>query len=44
MTNCKRCEELLSVLREVKALMDSEHYSLGFDTIYDKIATAIGED
>jgi len=41
MTKCKRCEQLISILKEVKLLMDSENYVHDFDTIYDKISAAV---
>ena len=44
MTKCKKCEELLSILRDVKALMDSEQYISDFDSIYDKISLALVEE
>lgn len=44
MTNCKKCDELLSILRDVKSLMDSDSYSTSFDNIYDKISTALSEN
>lgn len=43
MIKCKRCEELLSILKDVKALMDSDSYSTSFDNIYDKISAALRE-
>jgi len=43
MTKCKKCEELLSIIKEVKTLMDSEDYLLSFDDIYDKISSVIDE-
>jgi len=43
MTKCKKCEELLSILKEVKQMMDSESYSYDFDGIYDKIAFAVAK-
>ncbi|WP_165042690.1 hypothetical protein [Dysgonomonas sp. ZJ709] len=44
MTNCKRCDELLSILRDVKALMDSDSYSISYDSIYDRVSAAVNED
>lgn len=43
MVKCKKCEELISILKEVKFLMDSENYHLSFDNIYDKISAAVEE-
>ncbi|MDU1904565.1 MAG: hypothetical protein E6772_07255 [Dysgonomonas sp.] len=44
MTNCKTCDKLLSILKDVKAMMDSEQYISDFDSIYDRISMAIGEE
>jgi len=43
MTKCKKCEELLAILKKVKSMMDSEDYSHDFDGIYEKISAAIAE-
>lgn len=43
MTDCKTCEKLLSILKDIKAMMDSEQYISDFDNMYDRISLAIAE-
>lgn len=43
-TNCKTCDRLLSILKDVKTMMDSEQYIANFDSIYDRISLAIAEE
>ncbi|WP_255491132.1 hypothetical protein [Dysgonomonas sp. 520] len=44
MANCEKCEELLSILKEIKRFMDSDDYLAEFDDLYDKIANAIEQN
>lgn len=39
--NCDKCKELLSLLKDIKGLMDSEQYMDDYDSIYDRIVQAL---